>query len=178
MTVISNEQVASKQVLEFLTVANEYCLLVESCDKYPQQTLMEYLQRILPLLFIKGSLLPEIAPDDPDYHEKFVTEEQWEANYNSLKSFFDTYEHYWAVHHPGDPEPKTEKRSLAEDLADIYQDVKDFIILYQKPLTASKENAVAACRLAFEEFWGKKAIQAGFIIHQALNPCCSDHHEE
>jgi len=138
---------------------------------------MEYLQRILPLLFIKGSLLPDITPEEPDYNEKFVTEEQWEESYNSLKVFFNTLDQYWSVHHPGDPESETEKRSLAEDLADIYQDIKDFIILYQKPLTASKENAVAACRLAFEEFWGKRAIQAGYIIHQALNPCCRDHDE-
>lgn len=173
----NQELVQSKRVLEFLTVANEFCLLVEECSEHPQKHLLEYFQRILPLLFIKGSLLPDIDPSDPEQHERYVTEEQWETRFNALRAVFDSNDSYWSIAHPSDQIPQPDKSSLAEDLADLYQDMKDFVLLYQKPLTSARENAVSACKLFFEEHWGKKALLASYIIHQINYPCCSDHHE-
>lgn len=169
--------VQSVRVLEFLTVANEYCLLTEESSKYPAETLMAYMHRMLPLLYLKGSLLPDITPTEDELNERHVTEEQWESCFNDLRTVFGKQDTFWHIAHPHDSVPQPEKGSISETLADIYQEMKDFVILYQKPLTASKENAIASCRHFFGEHWGEKASLAGYMIHKILHPCCHNHDE-
>ncbi|MFO7723830.1 MAG: DUF5063 domain-containing protein [Bacteroidales bacterium] len=171
------EMIKSRKVLEFLTVANEYCLLIDRCKDYPRESLLEILHRILPLVYLKGSLLPEITPGDEELLERFVTEEQWEDRLNELREILEGTDQYWDIHHPEEKEPENHQASVAEDLADLYQEMKDFVLLYQKPLTAAKENAVAACRQYFADHWGRKALKACLIIHQHLHPCSHDHHD-
>ncbi|MBT4466892.1 MAG: DUF5063 domain-containing protein, partial [Lentimicrobiaceae bacterium] len=57
----SNDDITlSKQVIEMATVANEFCYFVENIEKKEKEIVLEFMQRILPLLHLKGSLLPEI----------------------------------------------------------------------------------------------------------------------
>jgi hypothetical protein len=177
VTESQDDMIKSRTVLEFLTVANEYCLLIEKCKNYPRESLLQIIYRILPLIYLKGSLLPEITPEDEAQQERYVTEEQWEERLNELKDILANTDIYWDIHHPEDKVPENYQASVAEDLADLYQEMKDFVILYQKPLTAAKENAVAACRHFFGEHWGRKALKATLIIHQHLHPCNHDHHD-
>lgn len=172
-----DEVVQSGQVLEFLTVANEYCMLVERAGSYPRENMLGYLHRILPLLYLKGSLLPEIAPPEENHHERFVTEEQWENCYHELRAMLGDDDPFWNIEHMHDPEPKAEKTSVAEHLSDIYQEMKDFVLLFQKPLTNSKLHAIIACRFFFYDHWGIKALTAATMIHKAIYPCCSHDHD-
>lgn len=174
----NQEIIRSAKVLEFLTIANEYNRIIEECSDYPEEHLFEFLQRMLPLMYLKGSLLPEINPEDPDQNERFLTEEQWENSLNNLKAVFGDRDLYWSIEHPVEASAETERRSISEDLADIYQESKDFVLLFQKPLSSAKENAVANCRYYFSEHWGGKALKAAGLIHHLLHPCCHDHHPE
>jgi hypothetical protein len=169
------ELIKSRKVLEFLTVANEYCLLIERCKEYPGDNLMEILHRILPLVYLKGSLLPDITPSDAEQLERYVTEDQWEERLIELREILKDIDSYWDIHHPEEKVAEPQTASVAEDLADLYQELKDFMLLYQKPLTAARENAVAACKHFFADHWGRKALKAALIIHQHLYPCCEGH---
>ncbi len=178
------EGIRSAKVLDFLTIANEYCLIVEECGKYPRDTLLGYMHRILPLLYLKGSLLPEIRPPDDDLYERFVTEEQWENCLKDLIKQMDNEDVFWFVphqhHHNSDSgrdKPEPEKGRISEHLADIYQDMKDFVLLFQKPLSSSKEHAVASCTYLFYDNWGHKALTTATMIHALLFPCCQHDHE-
>jgi hypothetical protein len=171
------EVVQSGQVLDFLTVANEYCMLVEGASSLPRENMLGYLHRILPLLYLKASLLPDIPPPEENLHERFMTEEQWENSFNDLRTMLGDDDHFWNIEHMHDSEAKPEKASVAEQLADIYQEMKDFVLLFQKPLTTSREHAVIACRYFFYEHWGVKALTAATIIHKAIYPCCDHGHD-
>ncbi len=166
--------IKSGKVLEFLTVANEYCLLAEEPGKYPRDTLLGYMHRILPLLYLKGSLLPVVTPpDEEELYERFVNESQWESCFHEWKELLGKEDAYWNIVHHHEPEAQPEKGSVAELIADLYQDMKDFVHLYQKPLSASKLHAIAACRYLFYEEWGVKALNIALRIHQVIHPCCS-----
>ena len=67
-----------KNVLEFITVALEYCRLVENVATYKKREFAEKLTRIFPLLYLKSNLLPEAETSDA-YLERFVSEEQYEG---------------------------------------------------------------------------------------------------
>jgi len=161
------ELIRSHKVLEMITVANDFCLYIEDAAKYEKIALLSYLERVLPLLYLKGSLLPDIVVTDEAANMKFVTEEQWQTCFNDLKNIFGKDDNFFTNENPDEKECIS--FSLAENIADLYQDMKDFILLYQTNNTASRENAIFFCKLYFENQWGYRAVRSMFAIHHILH---------
>ncbi len=166
---IPRDPVYSKTVLEMLTVANEYCLFLEKAENYDRQDVLVFLQKICPLIYIKASLLPAIELNDEEAAEHFVTEEEWEVVFNTLHLKFGEDDLYYFI----DPHERSHtdpvKTSLAENFTDIYQDLKDFVLLYQKPRKASMEYAVYECKRLFETRYGFRLVRAHSALHYLLN---------
>jgi len=155
----------SRQVIEMLTVANEYCLFIEKAEEYTKDQLLGFLQKVTPLLYIKGALLPETEVSNPDADERFVTEEQWSNVFADLKTKFGDDDTFWAFDPMNFSPDDSRKLSLAELLADAYQDMKDFVLLYQRNTTISQENAAAAIRNLFFTHWGSRLATALGHLH-------------
>jgi hypothetical protein len=164
----TGDPVYSKNVIEMLTVANEYCLFLEKAEEYPKNDILPFLQKICPLIYLKASLLPEITDINDEAAEHFVREEQWETMLNMLRQKFGEDDYYiWLdLHDKSDPDPI--RGSLAEALADLYQDMKDFVLLYQKPRKASMEYAVYECRNLFETHFGFILVNAQKVLHYLI----------
>ena len=160
------EIVKSKSVLEMITVAHEFCLFTESVEKYTQEDIFHYYQRICPLLYLKGVLLPEIEIEDNSNAERFVNEEQWESIYKSLQSKLGKQDVFYYVEDILQSPETSIKVSLSEFITDVYQDMKDFVLLFQKNLLAAKENAVFECKQLFNHHWGIRALEIPKTIHQ------------
>ncbi len=154
----------SRPVLEMLTVANEYCLFFEKAEHYSQEDILTYFHKIAPLLYLKGSLLPQVAPDEETFSERYVTEEQWEGLFKTLREKFGDKDVYFTHDHNYD----TVEVSLSDNLADIYQDMKDFVMLYQKNLSFSRQNALAQVRTLFYDHWGLRVLDALRAVHYHL----------
>jgi len=58
--------------------------------------------------------------------------------------------------------------SISENLTDMYQDIKDFLLLYQTGTTEVMNDAVWECRLNFETFWGQKLVNSMRAIHKFI----------
>ena len=56
-------------------------------------------------------------------------------------------------------------RYISEDLADIYQDVKDFIFVFQLGLNATMHDALALCEENFALYWGQKLVNTMRALH-------------
>ena len=160
------ELVFSKKVMEMITVSNEFCLFLKEHERYEVMQILAYMERILPLLYLKASLLPALDVSDEGSDERFVTEEEWETLFQELKTQLGKADTFFCNITAGDQELK--KFSLAEQLADIYQDLKDFLTLYQRNTMAARENAVNNCRELFQNRWGPAALRALFAIHHFL----------
>lgn len=165
---INNEIVYSKNVIEFLTVANEYCLFVEKAESYTKDDISQYLLKVLPLLYLKGTLLPIIKENDFEISERYVNEELWTNIYKSLNNKFGKDDRYKVIRNNDNLESVPSIASISDNLSDIYQDMKDFVILYQKGTHAAKENAVSECKKLFETHWGFKLLSAIKAIHCIL----------
>ena len=163
------EACKSRQVIEFLTVANEYCLFLENAEAYGKETLLDFISKIVPLLYLKGDLLPEVIVTDPEANERFVTQEQWEAVFLMLHGIFGKDDLFWVAYPESDGQYNLIKVSLAEHLADIYQDMKDFVILYQKNMCTSKENAASEIRKLFTPHWGVRCAQLQRHVHTLIH---------
>ena len=171
---IPSDPVYSRNVLEMLAVANEYCVFVEQADDATTDDLCGFFQKICPLLYLKGALLPVIEPANPEANERFVTEEKWEMVFNSLRAKFQPSDEFWFADAAFEESPEILKASLAEHFTDIYQDLKDYLILYQKNSVAAKENAVAECRRLFASHWGIRISNVQKPLHHLIYPDLSE----
>ncbi len=165
----AEESYRSRQVIELLTVANEYCLFMEKAEEYDKATLLDFVSKIGPLLYLKGALLPAVIVGDPEANERFVTQEQWETLFLSLQRIFGEDDLFWVAIPESDGQYTLVKASLAEHLSDTYQDMKDFVLLYQKNLRASKEIAVSEIRKLFSSHWGIRISQLQRPVHTLIH---------
>ncbi|OIP01832.1 MAG: hypothetical protein AUJ98_02965 [Bacteroidetes bacterium CG2_30_33_31] len=156
--------IQSKQVLDMVLVANDFCLFTESLDSKVNIDILSYYQKVLPLLYLKGALLPAIEVSDESVNQRFVTAESWQEIFFAIESKFGEEDKYWFV----DLNNDMIKESLADNLADIYQDMKDFILLFQDPKLSAKENAVSECKRLFETHWGERITKALNKIHLTI----------
>jgi hypothetical protein len=167
MNDISEHPVYSKSVLEFITVANDFSMTMSRIESLKITWLTNYLQKILPLLYIKGSLLPSIEVTNPEANERFFTEEEWEFLFNQFRLKFAGDNEFWFID-PSTSYNDPVKASLAESLTDICQDLKDFLTLYQKNSLDAKENAVNEVRISFEKRWGFLLVNVHKVLHYLI----------
>ena len=163
------DPVFSGHVVEFTAVANEFCKYAEHAGEMKGEELLNILQRLLPLLYLKASFLPSLEPFFEDGNEKFVTENDWFRIRSGFRSKLRSADDYLEM-----PDDKTIESdgpviaSLSEDMADIYQDLKNYILLYQTGTNEVMNDAVWECRMNFENFWGQKLVNSMRAIHSFL----------
>ncbi len=158
----------SKSVIEMATVANEFCYFFETLEKKDKETILDFTQRILPLLYLKGTLLPVVTPNNPEANERFVTEEQWERIFTELRDKFGKDDEFWVIDPQYINETEPLKASLSENIADIYQDMKDFLLLLQKNTLAARENAISECSILLGNHWGYRVGNILSRIHHLI----------
>jgi hypothetical protein len=164
-----SDPVYSRTVIEFVAVANEYCKYAEHAGELKGDEILKILQRLLPLMYLKASLLPDLDPIFEDGNEKFVTESDWYRIHDILKEKFGTANDYLELFDEKFIESETPvPSSLAENMADIYQDMKDFLLLYQTGTQEVMNDAIWECRLNFENIWGQKLVNAMKAIHKFI----------
>lgn len=154
----------SAKVLDMVTVANDFCLFSEKIENKEINDILNYYQKVFPLMYLKGSLLPDMVVSDETANERFVTEETWQSIFTPLKEKFGDHDVFWST----DSNNDLIKESLADIIADIYQDMKDFVLLFQDTRLAAKENSVVECARLFKVHWGPRLVIASRQIHLTL----------
>ena len=161
-------------VLEFVRVAHEYCIFTENSGEKNKSDVYDFFLKIGSLLYLKGSLLPGVIPDYPESSERFVTEEEWQEIFNRFRAIFGEEDEFYHVGYEEYNEFEAVKASLSENFTDIYQDLKDFILLYQKNSQAARQDAVHDCKSLFESRWGPKVLSNLRYIHFQQNKRTSE----
>ncbi len=161
--------VYSKNILEFVTVAAEYCAFVEIVDQNSKPDFFIKAQKILSVLYLKTSLLPKIEAIYEDGNEKFVGEEDWTFIKNKIVQKIGQHEIFVDVYSVlMSQEDDAENVSLAEIFADIYQDLMDFLTLYRIGHEESMNDALWECQQNFEQYWGSRLLAALSAIHNTI----------
>ncbi len=160
------DPIYSRNVLEFVAAANEFCKYAERSSEIKGGELLRILQRLLPYLYIRASLLPSLEPVFEDGNEKFVTESDWNIIHDSLKKQFGNTDLYPDISDAGPEGPEAiAESSISENLSDMYQDIKDFLLLYQTGTEEVMNDAVWECKMNFENIWGQKLVNSLRAIH-------------
>ena len=154
-----------KNTVEFVTVAAEYCAFLEQVfDKEPARV-VDVLSKLLPLIYLKAAMLADTEPEGL-YLEEIVSEPDYDAIRLSLQEKFGENDDYLEVFVEDMKYSDTPVRKcISEDLADIYQALKNFIHSYRSGLDEVMEEAVAVCSEGFRTYWGQTLANTMRAVH-------------
>lgn len=175
---VLNELVYSKNVVEFVTVANEFCSFVEGSAEFNRTDFVDKAHKIFPLLYLKACLLPEVDEENVETPEKFVSEVDYNFLLHKISAKLGQYDGYQEVFDEGMQfSEEAIEATLSENICDIYQDLKDFLMAYRIGMTEIMTDALWECRNNFISYWGQKLVNGLRALH-AIRYSDSDLEEE
>lgn len=161
-----SQTIFDKNVIEFVTVGAEFCAFLERAERMKRSDFVDTSLKILPLLYLKASMLPKCETIGEEVLETYVTEEIYEIlriNLAELMGDKDDYLDVFVQDMVYSDQPI--KKSISEDLADIYQDIKDFIFVFQLGLNETMNDSLAVCQENFGMLWGQKLVNTLRALH-------------
>jgi len=164
----SENAVYAKNTIEFVAVAKSYCDFMDQMESIGKQQFLDTMVRLLPLLYLKGSLLPENELLADEVQETFATEDQYAVLSQTIADLLGTDDAYLEVFHPEISFTDSPVASfISENLADIWQDLFNFISVYRLGYDDTMNDALYVCRTNFGHFWGQSLVN----VFRALHNC-------
>lgn len=165
----NNHIVYAPVTLDFVTVSVEFCSFLEKMDASPREEWVKTVLRILPLLYVKATLLPSVEALDEGVSEIFVSEQDYLLVSNQVASILgeeDVYLDVFVEDMKYSDRPVSS--FISEDIADIYQDVRNFVSVYQHGLEETMINALNVCTENFRSYWGQKLVNVLRPLHTLI----------
>ena len=164
---LNDHIVYSPEVLEFVRLSNDYCLMLEGLT---ESSSSEFIRSSLGMLSGIYSLIikmeqPESVYDDGN--EKFVTEQSWSAIFQKIAQLLGAQNEYLRkVDEDEYDKSDLVTHTISEDLSDIYQELRDFTELYSRGLEEIMNDALWEVQENFAEHWGVKLLNVLSALHQ------------
>lgn len=162
----NSQVIFDRNSVEFVTVAAEFCGFLERARDAKCSAFVDTALKMLPLLYLKASLIPpceRMGISDP---ETFVTEGDYELIRMAVAEVLGPKDDYLEVFLPDMAYSDTPiKKCISEDLADIYQDLKDFICVFRLGLNETMNDSLVICKEHFETYWGQRLVNTMRALH-------------
>jgi hypothetical protein len=146
---------------EFDLVAARYCSFIESSEDLDRDRFLRELERHLVALYSAAIDLPFGGVDLADAPHS-MTSGEWQALNERLSEKLGDTNDYQLMFDPYE-DKKPVVASLADDVADIYRDLKDGFALLDEG--GSRDGAVWEWRFGFESHWGRHAAHALYAVY-------------
>lgn len=160
------ETVFSQYTIDFARVALEYCVVVETTKETDKSTFVNTMTKVLSLLYLKASILPEITEDYESELETRVDENFYAQVENNISELLGNDDVYLETFHPDiklSDSPVAVK--ISEDLADIYQDLGNFIAVFKNGQKETMNDSLLLCIDNFKKYWGQRLVNALRALH-------------
>ena len=156
-----------RDILEFVTVAVQYCAYLEDSEGRSREEFVDTMSKLLPLLYLKGSLLPQYETYSDNMLSDYVTEENYDIIRNNIAYIMADKDDYLDVF-VDDMKYSDEPilMTISENLADIYQDIKNFAYIYKQGVEDEMMSALELCNQYFRTDWGQKLVNVLRAIHE------------
>lgn len=155
-------------VIDMVTVAAEYCVYLEKLRQAgtEREDFLKKITMVLPLIYVKASLLPELEEQGFDQLEEIVTEDDYEDVRQSIWNLLRSDDEYLEVFTPDMQYSEGPMMAtISEDLADIYQDLKNFVASFAEQNEITMNDAIIKVKDNFANYWGQKLVNAMRPLH-------------
>lgn len=166
-TVNQKSIVYSHDVLEFVTVAVQYCAFLEQEEATERKKFVDTILKLLPLLYIKGALIQKYEPIEDVTLQDYVTEENYDIVRNNIAYIMGEQDDFLDVFVEDMKYSEAPILcTISENLADIYQDLKNFVSAMKDGMEEIMEEALFVCKCNFETYWGIKVANTMRALHE------------
>jgi len=160
----ANIKAVDDPIKSFEEVARRYCQLLES--QPPIEALVFAHECLILLLHLYESAMRLPDTDAPEEEVRGISHESWRAMFESIAARLPGRDFYWIVFEPLKLEPPNPVvGSLADDVADIWRDLKPGLLLIDTGEPNCRNTAVWEWRFAFKNHWGRHAVDAITVLH-------------
>lgn len=164
---MESEVIFDRKVIDFVKTAAEFCVFVENTSTVSKKTFVDTSLKILPLLYLNASLLPSadfINEDEP--LEECVTESMYDNVRQSVAAVLGSSDDYLEVFvSEMEYSDQPIKKNVSEDIADIYQDIRNFTFVFSLGLNQTMNDSLALCQQNFAIYWGQKLVNTMRALH-------------
>ena len=169
-----------RNTVEFVTVSAEFCAFLEQAESKSRRRFVDTALKLLPLLYLKASMLPPCESIGMTEPETFVNESDYEVVRLSVAGVMGERDDYLDVFLDDMRYSDTPiRKTISEDLADIYQDVKNFVSVYRLGFDETMNDALAICEENFALYWGQTLVNTMRALHEVkYAPADEDDAEE
>ena len=156
-----------RDVLEFTTVAVQFCAYLEDLEGRERGEFVDTMVKLLPLLYLKGTLMPAYESIEEGSIGDYVTEDNYNIIRNNVAFLMADKDDYLDVF-VSDMKYSDEPilMTISENIADIYQDIKNFAYIYKIGVDEEKMMALEACKQNFMTDWGQKLVNVMRALHE------------
>lgn len=159
----------SKEVIEFVTVALEICKRLENAASTRRKDFIDAMLKLLPLLYLKSQITLHFNNYGDVYLERSVTESDYNTIRDSVAAVMGEYDDYLDVFLDEMKYSDTPiRRTVSEDMADIYQELRDFLNIYEQNFDESTAAALGELSDSFTERWGQTVVNVLRPLHEAI----------
>jgi uncharacterized protein YwgA len=158
--------VFSKYTEEFVRISLEFCVLAEKAKQNGKNLFIDNMIKVLPLLYLKISVIPPISENYDSNLGTKVTEEMYSQVHENISNLLGDDNLYLETFHPDiklSDSPVAVK--ISEDLADIYQDLGNFIAEFKNGKKETMNDSLVLCIQNFKEYWGQRLVNALRAFH-------------
>ncbi len=165
----SDNIIYSANAIDLITVGVEFCSFIESNALTDRNDWIHKMLKLLPLIYLKVSQLPNILQINEESPESFVKEEDYVRVSTSVADIMGEEDVYLDVFME---EMKYSDRPISsfvsENIADVYQDIRNLVSVYQYSLTEQMNDALYVCQQHFRTYWGQRLINVLRPLHAVL----------
>jgi hypothetical protein len=159
--------VYSVEMVEFVTASNHYCHFLEQAAGEEGKSFIANLVQILPQVYATFVKLEKTEPVYDTAVEPTVTEQEWALVYHQVANTLGPYNE---TLRPAEEEEfdrsEMVRHTISEDLADLYQELKDFTLAFSRGMEELMNDAAWELRERFTEHWGKKLLRSLMALHE------------
>lgn len=160
------DELVTPAVKNLVTLCRKYCTCLEMLKHEERNAFFDEMLVMLPGIYRGVMRLPQTDKRYAYEPEKFVTERVYRQMRKRLQDELGAQDRFPLLADPTMPERmRLSELSLAEILCDVYQEVKDFVSLYERGSLEDMNDAVKECQTNFKDRLGAQLLSAAYMMH-------------
>ena len=161
--------VYSSEMLEFVRSANACCAFLEELKGDEGKSFITesvtHLSRVYASFILTGDTQPVFeSPSEPT-----VSEQEWSSLFQKIAMILGPHNDILRIAQEKEfDRSELVNHTISEDLADLYQELRDFTAIYSRGLEELMNDAAWELRERFVEHWGEKLLRALQALHELM----------
>ena len=158
--------VYSSALVEFVRAANAFCAFLEQVKDTEGRTFIVDSVKHLSTVYASIINTGETEPVFESPTEPAVTEQAWSELFQRIAMILGPHNDILRMVEEGEfDRSELVNHTISEDLADIYQELRDFTSVYSRGMEELMNDAAWEMKERFAEQWGGKLLRALQALH-------------